>query len=140
MTEEFYVDDEYDLQEPEFEYDSFFEDLRKLAVFYINSFFSDKAYFCGGPIPKKKLTSPRYLSLLLNLDVCNGMHYIYDVIGSNYTDAQARCFEKQGKLPDDVTYAISLLDKCCKSGIPKCFAVGLTIMYLELCEGHKIAA
>jgi len=30
------------------------------------------------------------------------------------------------------------LSNCCVAGVPKCFSVGITVMYLEICEGYKV--
>jgi hypothetical protein len=116
------------------------EDAKLLAKHYIDMFFKDKSLYCGGSIPKNMLHKDRYISAVLNLDICNGMDYIYDAVGVTYTEEQMRYYERQGQLPEDVKYVISLFSMCAKAGIPKQFAVGIIVIYLELCEGHKLAA
>lgn len=114
------------------------EDAKLLAKHYIDMFFRDRPLYCGGEIPKSMLHKDRYISAVLNLDIHNGIEYIYDAVGVNYSEEQMRHFERQGQLPNDVKTVISLFQMCAKAGIPKQFAVGIIIIYLELCEGHKL--
>jgi hypothetical protein len=114
------------------------DDTKWLAKYYIEMYFRDKAMYCGGPIPKHMLYTDRYISAVLNLNVCNGMDIIYNAVGVNYTDEQMRHFERQGQLPDDVKYVIYMFRELARAGIPKQFAVGILFIYLELCEGYKL--
>lgn len=116
------------------------EDTKWLAKYYIDLFFKDKTMYCGGPIPNSFLYKDRYISAVLNLDICNGMDFIYDAIGAKYTEKQLRHLERQGQLPEDVKYVIAKFRDLAKAGIPKQFAVGILLIYLELCEGFKAAA
>ena len=138
--------DEMDGQQ-ENECGEYVEDLKSLAKHYIDLFFRDKRFYCGGRIPKHMLNDPKYVSYMLNLDVCNGMDMIYAAIGSDVVVEDVIEEEDEdesddeisetnsSQIPDDVRRVLSLFDMCSKAGIPKQFAVGLTIMYLELCDG-----
>lgn len=132
--------EEKEAAEPVFEFDYLVDDLNLLAMYYIDLYFCDKQDDKGKAIPKSVLHSERYISYVLNLDICNGMEKIYQLVGVEYTNEQMRHFERQGQLPDDVKYVISTLHDCSKRGIPKQFAIGIFLMYLELCEGYKLAA
>lgn len=125
--------------EPIFEFDYLVDDLNMLAKYYIDLYFCDKE-IDGKPIPKSVLHSKQYISYVLNLDICSGMDKIYELVGIEYEGEQMRYFERQGQLPDDVKYVIDMLNDCSKRGIPKQFAIGIFLMYLELCIGHKLAA
>jgi hypothetical protein len=122
------------------------EDLKSLAKHYIEIFFRDKKFYCGGRIPKHMLNDNKYVGYMLNLDVCNGMDMIYAAIGSDVViedfieedeeeDDDEISETNSSQIPDDVKRVLSLFDMCSKAGIPKQFAVGITIMYLELCDG-----
>lgn len=124
--------------EPQCEYEYLVGDVEMLAKYYIDLYFRDKELPKG--VTKKLLHSKKYTSMVLNLDICTGIDSIYKLVGVEYTNEQMRYFERQGQLPDDVKYVISMLHDCSKRGIPKQFAVGVIVMYLELCEGHKLTA
>lgn len=126
--------------EPVFEFEYLVDDLNMLAKYYIDLYFCDKELPEGGQIPKKLLHSDRYISYVLNTDICNGMDLIYKIVGVDYTVEQVRHFERQGQLPEDVKYVISMLHDMSRRGIPKQFAIGIFLIYLELCQGHKLAA
>ncbi len=126
-------------EEPVFEYEYLVDDLDMLAKYYIDLYFCDKTYPDGSSIPKKVLHSKHNISRVLNMDVCNSMELVYKTIGVEYSNDEMRHFERQGQLPDDVKYVIAMLHDCSRRGIPKQFAVGIFVMYLELCEGHKLA-
>lgn len=123
-------------EEPTYEFDYFKSDLRLLAKYYIDLFFEGKQHYVGGSIPKSVLYSARNTGMVLNLDISNGMHKVYSLLknGSFLEEEE----ESSRKVPEDIRYAIGLFAECAKSGIPKCFAVGIIIMYLELCEGYRI--
>lgn len=125
--------------EPVFEFDYFVNDLNMLAIYYIDVYFCDKDGKDGKRIPKSILHLEKYISYVLNLDICSGMEKIYQLIGIEYTNEQMRFFERQGQLPDDVKYVILMLHDCSKRGIPKQFAIGIFLMHLELCD-RKMAA
>lgn len=129
-TEE--LDELLDAEEECFsEWGSYYDDIKALAKHYINGFFKDKSFWCGGPIPQKMLNDPKYIDYMLNLDICNGMDCIYNTLGSDPTlDAS----------DNDIKHVIGLFNTCARAGIPKQFSVGIILMYLELCEGCKLAA
>ena len=113
---------------------------RKRAKHYIEKFFKDKSMYCGGSIPKSVLFRERNIKAVVDLDVCNGMDIIYKTIGSNYTEKELIVCEQKGRLPDDVVYVISKFRELARAGIPKYFSVGILLIYLELCEGYRLAA
>ncbi len=134
------VADELDEVRPDMEAGIFIEDLKALAKHYINVFFKDKTDDNGLPFTSDKLHESRYISTVLNTDVCEGMDKIYSAIGVDYTDDQMRAYERTGQVPDDICHVLSLINACIKCGIPKAFSTGIIIVYLELCKGHKLAA
>ncbi len=125
---------EEDLEEEVVE-ESFLEDVKKLAIHYVDAFFKNKKYFCGGKIPKKLLHTPRYMRLIFNHDIHNSTDAIYEAIGTNSDEEE---MERAGGVPEDVKHLIFVLDKVAHAGVPREFHIGIVVMYLELCEGYCI--
>jgi hypothetical protein len=124
----------------DFEYEFFLQDLQMLAKHYISLFFQDKSLYCGGPVPQNMLHSSGVIKQVINTDICDGVDLIYKALGVQYTEQQLYKIERSGNLPDDVKHVISLLNQCSRLGIPKCFASGIVLIYLDFCEGKKLAA
>lgn len=135
LLEEYSIEEE---SESSKELKFFAKDIAVLVQHYIQRFFLDKLTLDGEPVSLEVMLNPSYVERVPDLDICGGMDYIYGAVGVDYTKEQMRVFEKKGRLPDDVQYVVSLYQQCSKLGIPKCFATGIIIMYLELCKGHRI--
>ena len=116
----------------------FVQDLKVLAQYYIQLFFSDKVTLDGKPVSVEFMCDSVRIDRILNLDICSGIDLIYDAVGVNYSKDEMKGYERKGHLPDDVKYVLGLYNQCSKLGIPKCFATGIIIMYLELCRGQVI--
>jgi hypothetical protein len=131
--------EEYSLEESEGKDLRFFaKDINVLVEHYIQRFFLDKLTMDGEPVSLEAMLKPSYVEAVPNLDICGGIDYIYSAVGVAYSKEEMRAFESKGHLPDDVQYVVGLYQQCAKMGIPKCFATGIIIMYLELCKGHRI--
>lgn len=137
-----YNDDDDDIQTKEEEeaedFGFFYDDLKVLVHHYIDRFFDDKHYHSGGPIPNKFLHSPRYLNMVMDYDICNGIDFVYGALDGQFAPLEVEVLEKKGQLPEDVKYVIGLFDKCAQAGVPKAFCVGIALMHLELCDGYKV--
>lgn len=123
--EEDYADCEISEIYPE----GFVEDAKKLARQYIGVYFEGKQMYCGGPIPKKVLDSPKYSTLVVNTDIIDGVEKTYNLIECEEPDAE------NGSITKEMQFVIAMLQECAKLKIPKCFAGGLLLMHLQLCEG-----
>jgi hypothetical protein len=123
---------------PEFDCDKYIDDMKDLVAYYVAVFFKNKSHFRGGSISDTILYSTEHVDLVLNLDICRGADLIYKTMGTN--NQVDKLAERNGQLPSDVKKVISLLNECALLGIPKCFASGIIMLYLELCEGLKAAA
>lgn len=120
--------------------DSFFNgfvgDVRELAADYICRFFKGRQMFCGGSISPRILKSPEYITLVLNQDICGSVDRAFEILQAC---GKINCeSDGEGVLSEDVRMIISIFEKCAVAGIPKCFAGGLMLMYLELCEGLEV--
>ena len=125
--DELVVEDEFDTELPAVEIE---EDEEGLAKYYIDLFFKDRQMHYGGNIPKHYLTLPDFVNLVINTDICNGIDECYYRLGKTEMLEDAH-------ISDDVRMLIDILGECAKAGIPKQFASGIALMYLELCKGVK---
>jgi len=118
----------------------FHKDIEKLAKHYAVLFFSDKRNFLNGPISPHYLEGileeKRFISLIMNLSISDGMLYIYDIISNN--KGRFKNEIKFDKSFSDVKYVISLLNQCGRLGIPQRFRAGIIVLYFSICKGCKI--
>lgn len=108
---------------------SFRSDVRILARQYISSFFSKKEMHCGGKILDRHLFNDRNISLVLNTSIESAIELAYLAIEStedcrlnpeNFEDQKLCC---------------AVLDECFRLSIPKEYAGGILLLYLNFCEG-----
>jgi len=95
----------------------------------MEKFFDKREFYCGGPIPKKMLHSQRYAEIL-QLDISTAVNRIYDTIDVETDFDEA--------IAPETKLIISILDECSIMNIPKRYAGGITIAFLELCHGTRI--
>jgi hypothetical protein len=108
------------------------KDFQDLARHYIKLFFKNKVDECGCEIDTEELLTQRNVSLVLNLDVCEGMPLIYEAMKCQKDQ------KRKGKLPEDVELILKLLNECSRMSMPKPFAAGLCAIYIEVCKGCKL--
>lgn len=116
-------DDFHEVVEKDFN-ETLDEKTEKLAIEYIDKYFKEKEMHYGGEISKTTLHSDYYVSLVLNMDLMNGLDVAYSVL-------------EREEVENDQELVISILDHCASLGIPKSFAIGLLLMHLEFCEGFN---
>lgn len=115
---------------------SFQKDVHALAKHYIEQFFCDKMFHCGGAIPKYFLFTDWRISMVLNYDITKGVKRAYEVLEPLYNiDPNSR---PTGETGEDVLVVINTLNMLEKAGVPQQFAGGMMCMYLELVEGIDI--
>ena len=115
------------------------EDFRDWARICLSTFFKNKVDTDGNEINQEILFTERNISLVLNLDICNGMPYIYDAIELLYKKKVVnKEFDRKGKIPEDVVFIIGLLKECSKLSIPKSFITGIIAVYIEVCKGREL--
>ena len=113
----------------------FLEDITSLVRDYIVQFFQDKEMYCGGPVPRHMMLSDAYISLVMNTRIDKGVGLVYDAMensGQYLGEAAA------GDIPDDIRKVLQVLHECEQKGIPKPFATGILVMYMELVEGLEV--
>ena len=112
-------------------------DAQAYAKVCIGVFFQDKAMYCGGSVPKRLLQAPQYVSLVLNTDVMDGVDVAYQSLrrASHQVTWET---DEATTVPREVKFVIAILNHCKTLDIPKVFATGLMLMYLEICEGVNV--
>lgn len=120
-----YIEDDEELETTNEECAFTINDLKSLAKNYLNVFFKD-VNAKEKPFGADVLHTERNISMVLNLNICEGMPLIYEAMESK--------FDKR----DDLVFVITELRRCSKLGLPKCFAAGMVGVYLEICKGCKL--
>ena len=117
-------------------FEGFLEEIEELARDYIKNFFHNREMHCGGTVTKSVALSSYYVSLVMNTDISKASDTVYEALENNHQIDTSE--HNDGSVSEDIRIMISALDVCAAAGIPKCFAGGITIMYLELCEGYNV--
>jgi hypothetical protein len=115
---------------------TFQKDVRALARHYIEQFFSDKMFYCGGSIPKYFLFSDCRVSMVLNYDITRGVKRVYKYLEPLYNIDPKN--KSSGETGEDVLMVLKALNMLEKAGVPQQFAGGMMCMYIELVEGIDI--
>lgn len=116
----------------------FLENLKEIALYYTDLFFIDKSMHCGGKIPKILLHAPQRLSTVMNTNIKSGAIRAYECIGDIVSESALLEARRNGDSTEDIIMVNESL-KCLSSyGIPKQFAGGLMLLYLEFCQGVKV--
>jgi len=111
------------------------EDFKDLAKSYLSLFFKNKVDEDGNELESEVLFTQRNVSLVLNLDICNGMPLIYDALKPLF---RKEALKTKGKIPGEIQFVLKMLKECSKLSIPKSFAAGLVAVYIEVCKGIKL--
>ena len=106
----------------------FAEDIRNLSKEYIVNFFKHEEMHFGGKIPNEIMHSPNYIDLVINADIAAGVTAIYKAL--------EKC--ELGE-EEQIKLVLGTLNKCASRGVPKFFAAGITIMYMEICKGIEVS-
>lgn len=123
-------------EEVEFEKGCHAPDLRKMALEGIKSFFADKSWFVGGPIPECELLSD------LSIDTVLKTPFDGDIFNFIHEEClkkvpQPKSFIDEG-VPWTVSFLIKMFSDMKKLGLPKDFQPGFTLLYFKFCKGVKI--
>lgn len=111
----------------------FFCDLNYLVKQYIEYFFKDKNFFCGGKIPKNILNTERNIYMVVNYDIIKSVQRAYSSLKDH--EISKECL---GEVTGDIRMVSSILEDLSRSNIPQQFAGGMMLLYLELVIGVDI--
>ena len=134
--EEEYLEDELQIEVSDEFYSCYLENIKKLVIAYIDFFFQDKEQYGGGPIPQRRLHDPRYMNQILTLEISAAVKKAYRAM-RNCPWIDSKPTTSNCLVPDDVRLLISVLADLKRNRVPEQFAPGMTLMYLEICEGVK---
>lgn len=113
----------------------FKDDVKKLAREYISRFFEGKEMYCGGNISSRTIHAPGYVSLVIRTDVGRAVDQAYQAMRqSSIIDSDA----DENNISEDMRTVLKILQECSALQVPKRFAGGIILMYLELCMGVDI--
>ena len=124
---------------------NFQKHLAYMTRHYITVFFANKEWACGGAIPKPHLYASARIANVQNLDINKAVQRAYQLMGTDTLLEDIQLENTQLDIDDtvdstvknDTKVVIEVLAECRRKGIPKVFAGGILVMYLELCLGLK---
>ncbi len=96
------------------------------AKLFIERFFENKEWFCGGPIPQSELLKQSSVDTVIGTEFCKGIETIYALL------------EKYGVLQEksqDIRFVLKQLKITKQAGIPKSYQAGMILLYLKFCKG-----
>lgn len=105
---------------------------------WMESYFADKPYYCGGAIPPHILFHPKRIAIVLDCSFDLAADIAYDALEKNLTDEDLEYIEAGGVGPD-IKQLISMLHNMAREGVPQELSNGMLIVYLELCMGADVA-
>jgi hypothetical protein len=112
-------------------------DIQDAAIRHITVFFQDKAWYCGGKIPRHDLFSDSSIRTVLrtqfdsNWEACVH-HKCLSTVPVDHT------YRLEAHLPWTVRYLIDLIYSMGLLSIPKEFRPGMVLLYFKFCKGVKI--
>jgi len=125
-----------DCEDNPLEKGEFAPNIQKDAEKSIRTFFGDKSWFCGGPIPQSELQADWAVKIVLRT------HFDEAVFRFIHEECLAKIpadpSYKDPSVPWTVHTLLSLLDGMRSYGISKDFQPGLLLLYFKFCKGLKI--
>jgi hypothetical protein len=111
------------------------KDCTALAKQYVDSYFQDKDFHSGGEVPKHFLHSR--ISQVLNTDINRGVKTAYKALEPTVAEEDRLRCKQFGVVTEDIKFVNEKLNELAVAGIPKVFAAGILLMYLEFCLDVK---
>jgi hypothetical protein len=111
-------------------------DIKELAISCVVSFFEDRRYESGGRIPRRELLREHHIAKILEYTPAStfvdGLTLIHDILDQNDPPDD---FEQSNLVDWEIKLMNDLMAQSSKAGIPKSFAIGITLMNLQYCYG-----
>lgn len=120
---------------PELESDEFLDDVVCLAKQYVGQYFRDKRTLEGTPIPEYLLYERSRISDVLNVSLFDAVGIAYEALEKTLDPQDLSRAEKFGHVTEDIKLVQYVLSDLARRKVPKQFAGGMLLMYLEFCEG-----
>jgi hypothetical protein len=115
--------------------ENFLPTMTALAKEHMRRFFHGRDMHCGGKIQEHQLLTDRNVSLVMNTDVELGTQAAYRAMAEADYEVSD---EEDSFVGDEVKLVIRIHHHCKRLGIPKENRAGITLLYLELCQGVDI--
>ena len=122
-------------EEGDFEKGAFAADFETLAVDALETFFRDKSWYCGGPIPDSELLSDFSLKTVLRTKIDDRWQ---DIVHNGYEQLTPDPDYDDPTVPWSIHRLLGVLDEVRSKGITQDFHAGLALLYLKFCEGVQI--
>lgn len=106
--------------------------LIQLAKENLDTFFADKKFYCGGPIPKSILHSQDALDFVRYTEFDPGIRYCYEEIIPQIRAPKLRVFNG---MEWDVEWVLRLLKECHAAEIPLVSQAGMILLNFRFCVG-----
>jgi hypothetical protein len=113
------------------------KDQQKLAREAITIFFAGKKMKIGGRIPERLLFKPKYIDMVIDLELPEAVDKIYAAMGDEPPEVVKKVQDSAGVLPS-TERVIKVLGQISRRSLAKKFAPGLLWMYFKYCEGLHI--
>lgn len=113
------------------------KDQQKLAREAITIFFAGKKMKIGGRIPERLLFKPKYIDMVIDLELPEAVDKVYAAMGTEPPEVIKKVQDSAGVLPS-TERVIKALGQISRRSVAKKFAPGLLCMYFKYCEGLRI--
>ncbi len=113
-------------------------DIFARTTYYVDSFFQDKCMHCGGAVPKHLLHNPKRMSKVVNTTISESVDQAYNALEKTIDPEELKKAEQFGNVTDDIKLVNETFNMLANFKIPKCFAGGIMLMYLEFVIGIDI--
>ena len=110
----------------------------KLIKKYIEIYFQDKRFYCGGKVPKNLLFAPSSIKLVKAYDVYYGSKIIHRAFDKYKERIKKKYLDDPRPNKPETNYLLDLLAECSRLKIPKDYASGLIMLKIEFCDGIKV--
>lgn len=128
-------DDDLDDNKEEIKAKELYKKAEIVAKKYVDCFFADKMMHCGGKIPNRLLHDPLKINNIINYNICRAVKMAYKMMKKTITQEEIQLANKMGDSTKDIKLVNEILRMCAVAKIPKQFAGGILIMYLQYVEG-----
>lgn len=103
-------------------------EMRRIATGFI------LRYFAGKDVPQDAITEDRYLDMVVDTNICDGVDRAYEAMARS---GKFRSSEDEHVIGEDIRYVIKTLRQI-RRVVPAEFAAGVLLMHLEFVEGVKL--
>lgn len=110
-------------------------DIRTQAVECMEAFFADKKYWAGGKIAKSKLYSEENVKTVMETSILDALDVAYACLLEQQPQSYKTHEDGEEIKGWSIPLCYEVLKACPRRMIPKCFAGGILLVYLSLCQG-----